>query len=223
MIITARSNAALKHLFVCVLLLPIIHVHATHADKQHRSPQEIINQDFWGILYKNGGETYYCNKPFSKPTPLIAPSYIYPRTKIREVLQCGTKRRCLSESERYRIIISDLRNIVPADAYFEFKRQNSEFGILGEKVQANPCGIRKKLHIIEPPDKLKGDIARTLLYMSNQYQLPVLGNIHDLEFWTEQDPPSKAELNRLEAVETLRPVMETTETKEAKEAKEASN
>lgn len=215
MIVTVKRSAALKHLFVCVLFLPLTYAHATHPDKQHRSPQDIINQDFWGILYKNGGATYYCNKPFSKPTPLIAPSYIYPRTKIREALQCGTKRRCLSESARYRSIISDLRNVVPADAYFEFKRQNSEFGILGDKVEANLCGIRKKLHIIEPPNKLKGDIARTLLYMSKQYQLPILGNIHDLELWKEQDPPSKAELNRLEAIETLRPVVKTTEAKEA--------
>ena len=38
------------------------------------SAKETISKQFWGSLYQKGGETFYCKKPFSKKTPLIAAS-----------------------------------------------------------------------------------------------------------------------------------------------------
>ena len=167
------------------------------------SYQETIEQKFWGTLYKNGGETYYCNKPFTSKTPLLSVSHIYSGSGIREHLQCGTNRQCLRDSAQYQTIMSDLQNIVPANAYFEFKRKNSTFGVLDESVEANECDIRKRHHIIEPPSKLKGDIARAIFYMRDTYKLPMLGSTNDLERWSTADPPSDEELLRNNDIEII--------------------
>ncbi len=155
----------------------------------------VIKDKFWGSIYKNGGETFFCKKPFSKKTPLLAVSHIYPSAQVRDHLQCGTKRQCLRSDERYMEIISDLHNIVPADSYFEFKRKGAQFGSLDESMEANSCGIRKKLHIIDPPDELKGDIARILFYMRANYDLPLRTHLSLLKLWHENDPPSPEEVS----------------------------
>ena len=158
--------------------------------------KETIEQKFWGDLYKDGGKTYYCSKPFASKTPLLSVSHIYSGSGVREHLQCGTNRQCLRDSAQYQTIMSDLQNIVPANAYFEFKRKNSTFGILDESVEANECDIRKRHHIIEPPSKLKGDIARVIFYMHQQYELPLSINFSLLSMWHQNDPPSEEEVTR---------------------------
>jgi deoxyribonuclease-1 len=160
----------------------------------------LIENTFWGGIYKEGGETFFCKKAFSKKTALLSVSHIYPNVQVRDHLQCGTKRRCLRSNERYLEIISDLHNIVPSDSYFEFKRKSARFGELDESIEANECGIRKKLHIIEPPDELKGDVARILLYMRANYDLPLEVHISLLKLWHENDPPSAEEIARNELI-----------------------
>jgi len=163
-------------------------------------PSKIIKNHFWGTLYKNGGETFYCKKTFKRKGPLLSESYIYSTSWIREHLGCGTNRQCKRESEEYRKIISDLHNIVPAESYFEFKRKNSIFATLDKSVPIKECGTRKKLHLLEPADDIKGDIARTLLYMHSTYNLPLVGRLTDLSLWNQKDPPSKAEIARDAAI-----------------------
>lgn len=158
--------------------------------------KRFMENKFWGELYKNGGKTFFCNKRFSKQTPLLAASYIYPSAQAQEFLQCGTKRQCLRSDERYLEIMTDLHNIVAADSYFEFKRKRAQFGNLDSSIEANDCGIRKKLHIIEPADSIKGDIARILFYMHDRYQLPLQTHLSLLRLWHENDPPSPEEVSR---------------------------
>jgi deoxyribonuclease-1 len=173
------------------------------ANSQSLDPEQILEDSFWGNLYRDGGETFFCNKAFKKKTPLISESYIYPQSAIREYLQCGTTRQCMRDNDRYRNIMSDLHNIVTANAYFEFKRNNTIFGILDTSVDADKCGTRKKLHVIEPPEHLKGDIARIIFYMHDRYGLPIIGNRSDLERWNQADPVSENELKRDAAVKQI--------------------
>lgn len=163
---------------------------------------QVIERDFWGALYKDGGATFYCAKEFSKKTPLIAESHIYSTANIREHLQCGTNRQCKKNPE-YQKIISDLHNIVPADSYFEFKRKSSVFGILDASVEANECGIRKRFQVIEPKDSIKGDIARVISYMSTTYNLPLRMTVADVKLWNELDPPDEVEISRNNKVKAL--------------------
>ena len=167
------------------------------------SAEDAISKQFWGSLYKQGGETFYCKKKFQNKTPLIAASYIYPQGSIRQYLGCGTKRQCLRDSDEYNRIASDLHNVVPADSYFEMKRTNTVFGALDENIEANDCGIKRQMHIIEPPAEVRGDIARVIFYMHQTYDLPIIGNLVVLEAWDKMDPPSAEEILRSKKIYEL--------------------
>ena len=187
-----RSQGYTKSFQALLLITSIVFCKASIAADY----KSFIKDNFWEGLYKNGGETFFCKKPFTKKTPLLALSYIYASTQIRDHLECGTNRQCLRSDHQYVEIISDLHNIVPANSYFEFKRKHAQFGNLDETIEANECGIRKKLHIIEPPDSLKGDVARVLFYMHNRYKLPLQAHVSLLRLWNENDPPSAEEQKR---------------------------
>ena len=161
------------------------------------------DENFWGNLYKNGGNTFYCNKPFKKKGPLISESYIYSTSWIRDHLDCGTKRQCKRNNPNYNSMVSDLHNIVPSDSYFEFKRKNTFFGTLDDTVEPNSCGIRHKHYVLEPSDRLKGDIARILLYMHQQYNLPLNTNLSLLRLWNKADKPDAAEKKRDLAIKEI--------------------
>lgn len=154
----------------------------------------------WGSIYKDEGKTFFCKKDFPKQIPLLPVSRIYSNAQVRDHLQCGTNSECLSSNERYMKITSDLHNIVPSDSNFEFKRKGARFGDLAESIQANSCGIRKDLHVIEPPDDVKGDVARILFHMSEKYDLPLDVDPSLLKQWHEIDPPSQEEISRNKSI-----------------------
>ncbi|MDX1452955.1 MAG: endonuclease [Oleiphilaceae bacterium] len=166
-------------------------------------PEKIIEKLFWGNLYVKGGNTFYCNEPFKSKSPLLAASHVYSGSWVRDNLRCGTKRQCERESEDYKRIMADLHNVVPADSYFDFKRKNALFGTLDQALKPNKCGIRKKFQVIEPPNRIKGDIARIMFYMNKRYQLPLMTNVPELKRWHELDPPDAAEQARNRAIAAL--------------------
>ena len=166
------------------------------AQTKLNDPKNTLKKHFWGDLYKDGGTTFYCKKPFTKKNILITNSYIYSSGWVRDYLSCGTPRQCRNENEQYRQITSDLHNIVPADARFELKRKNARFGSLGDEVEKEQCGFRRSFQLLEPPKEIKGDIARAILYMHTTYKLPIMGRIEDLKSWNEIDPPDEVEIER---------------------------
>ena len=166
-------------------------------------PDAIIQNDFWGKLYKSGGETFYCKNAFESQTPLLSESYVYSKKSIQEHLKCGSSMRCKKNSATYRKIISDLHNIVPTESYFEFKRGEAVFGALDNSVPVETCGMRRRAYFIEPADDIKGDIARIVLYMHTTYELPLTISFLDLSTWNQMDPPSPAEKKRDEAIANI--------------------
>ena len=57
--------------------------------------------------------------------------------------------------------------------------------------------------LVEPRDKAKGRIARSLLYMKDEYGLDLLGMDEMLEGWHKAYPVSNAEVWRNEVIFTL--------------------
>ncbi len=187
---TKFSAATLSVLLASTLVTP------ANAQTKLTDPKETLKTHFWGDLYKNGGITFYCKKPFSKPSVLIQESYIYDTGLIRDHLRCGTPRQCRSDSEQYGRMASDLHNIVPADGKFELKRSNAKFEDLSDNVPESDCGTKRLFQVLEPPADVKGDIARAIFYMHATYNLPLIGNIDMLKRWHTQDPASKEEIER---------------------------
>ena len=178
-------------LIIFSLLCTVVQAQTTFND-----PKNTLKKHFWGELYKEGGTTFYCKKPFTKKNILITNSYIYSSSWVRDHLTCGTPRQCRNENEQYRQITSDLHNIVPADSRFELKRKSSLFGAVGDQVEKEACDFRRSYLLLQPPKDIKGDIARAIFYMHTSYQLPIMGTIDDLKRWNLEDPPSEEEIER---------------------------
>ena len=155
--------------------------------------RQIVEEDFWKKIYPNGGLTFYCQSEFSKPSPVLNVGHIYPGNWISEHLGCRSERTCLRTNPDYEVIISDMHNMVPIEAYHYFKIKGSVFGSLDDSLEVGECGVRKRLHLIDPPDNVKGDVARIYFYMHHKYQLPLNSNYAFMKEWHRSDPPSADE------------------------------
>lgn len=176
--------------FVCVCFLLPGSKTLLAADHDYK---KVVKEDLWGKLYKDGGASFYQRKAFEKNSPLLTESHVYPTSRVRDHLQCGTHRSCLRSSERYQEVISDLHNIVIAELNLAFKLKASVFGILDDTIEKDNSGMRIHLHMVEPSDDRKGDVARILFYMHSRYELPLPSSAADLNLWSQNDPPSKEE------------------------------
>ncbi|OZG70688.1 endonuclease I [Hahella sp. CCB-MM4] len=183
---------------ICTVLAYLLAFTCSAAIAQTKldDPKETLKNEFWGKLYANGGETLICKKKFSKKSILVTESYIYSTLWMRDNLECGTPRQCREHDATYRKLTSDLHNIYPEDARFELERRAGKFEELDASVPISECNIRRVFGVIDPPDDVKGDIARSLLYMHVTYDLPLYGDLNQLKRWNRIDPPSPAEIER---------------------------
>ncbi|MBN7771163.1 endonuclease [Marinobacter daepoensis] len=158
-------------------------------------PQQVIDNEFWGNLYAEGGSSFFCDTAFSGKGFVMSDGYIYPLADIRTALDCGTASQCRQDN-RYRQITSDLHNMVPVRTRIEMRRRNARYENLGDTTGADECGIRESAQFFEPPERVKGDVARTMAYMVDTYGLPWLGATPVLKGWSKLDPPDDRELSR---------------------------
>ncbi|MGP4844647.1 endonuclease [Marinobacter sp. 1Y8] len=165
-------------------------------------PDKTVQDVFWKQLYPDGGKTFFCEKAFSKKGFLITQGYIYPLAHIRSALKCGTLSQC-ENNERYRYIASDLHNMIPVQSSVELWRRNAKYAQLTEKQSTEKCDIRSTLREIEPPDAIKGDVARAIAYMAQTYQLPLAIQPQIVIQWSNDDPPDDHELRINTLIENL--------------------
>ncbi len=158
-------------------------------------PDTVIKDEFWGKLYADGGQSFFCNTPFTSKGFLLTDGYVYPLADIRSALSCGTSRQC-EQDNRYRQIASDLHNMVPVRSRVEMQRRNVRYDNIGDVAKPDECGIRASAQFFEPPERVKGDVARTMAYMVTTYDLPWLGATSVFKGWNRLDPPDDTELTR---------------------------
>ncbi|PHS46227.1 MAG: endonuclease I [Marinobacter sp.] len=158
-------------------------------------PKTVVTDHFWGDLYASGGNSFFCNTAFTSKGFVLTDGYVYPLADVRSALDCGTSRQC-EQDNRYRQIASDMHNIVPVRSRTEMGRRNARYEDLGSSVSEDECGIRQSAQFFEPPGRVKGDVARTVAYMVDTYDLPWLGSSAVFKGWNRQDPPDDSELTR---------------------------
>lgn len=114
-------------------------------------------------------------------------------------------RSCAEEtSERFALMASDLYNLQPAIGEVNGDRLDYEWAELeGEEREYGACDVEIRDQKVEPAKNLRGDIARTYLYMAWAY--PDRVTLSDVELdmftrWDREDPVSKEELRRAEAL-----------------------
>lgn len=190
----------MKHTLFLLLLIPL----SAFADD---SRYEAVRDDvFWPQLYSEAYETLYCGTEKPAGTKVTV-EHVYPASWMAAANDCSGRDECPIEA--YREASSDLHNLWPAEGRYNKSRGNQAFGeIPGEKsrFKDDPCDYERtsgKGAIVEPRDAVKGDIARSVLYMIHWYNLPDHAMLPLMVRWHIQDPPDAAERERNDKIEEL--------------------
>jgi len=111
------------------------------------------------------------------------------------------------KSKEYRLMESDMYNLVPAIGFINQKRSNLPYGeIPGEKRYFGSCDFEVENGFAEPSTEIRGDIARIYLYMNNAYPDRIKLSQEELkmfETWDRSDPVDKWECERCRRIERL--------------------
>lgn len=160
------------------------------------------DQIFWPKLYAGYYETLYCGAPRGAGDRVTV-EHVYPASWIASASGCKNRRTC--KTETYKKASSDLHNLYPALAPYNQSRGNLPFGdIVGNIPHFNlPCDFERSTTTVEPRDQVKGDIARSMLYMIHQYKLPDHDLLSLLVRWNAEDPPNNIERARNQEIERL--------------------
>jgi len=109
-------------------------------------------------------------------------------------------RRCASKvAVSYRYMESDTYNLVPAIGEVNGLRSNYRFGMVAGKGYIEVCNMKidKEARTVEPPEHVRGDIARTYKYMDQAYPgKGIMGR-------DRQDPVDKWECERCKRIEAI--------------------
>lgn len=162
---------------------------------------------FWSRLYASGGISIFCGRPFHTGEKLTI-TQMYPRPWIAEAFGC-VESRC--DNLDFRFAVADLHNLWPALDGLTSQMGTYAFGEIADqpdrRQHTDICtDFEQTTHpavIIEPRDEVKGDIARSILYMAFQYGLPLHGMGATLKRWHELDPPDASEQARNDHIERL--------------------
>ena len=166
---------------------------------------------FWENVYPEGS-TIYCSKKFtSLGREDINVEHVFPMAWVKNALQCGTRNECRNNSRLFNKIEGDLHNLYPAISHLNYERQSYRFGeVKGEKRHyGEQCDfeVNKRKRVAEPRDAVRGELARSMLYMEHQYRdagLKLFNKQAALMLqWHDIDPPSQEEVERNDRIEKL--------------------
>ncbi|MEZ4527713.1 MAG: endonuclease [Desulfobacterales bacterium] len=119
-------------------------------------------------------------------------------------------RNCASKvAIPYRYMESDMYNLVPAIGEVNRLRSNFRFDMIsGESREFGACDmeIDSQARVAEPPERVRGDIARTYKYMNQAYPgHGIIGrsSVKLFDAWDRQDPVDQWECERCRRIEAI--------------------
>lgn len=146
-------------------------------------------------IYASGGGTLYCQAPFSAGDRGVRADYLYGSHLMLRHFNCITVRQC-EKKPGYAAVANDLHNLYPIQRSVEIDRRGSQFGDLPPDSRQSDCGYKLSFQTFEPPDHAKGNIARAVLYMHKQHNLPLVGTLEMYQRWHRLDPADDDEKAR---------------------------
>ena len=164
---------------------------------------------FWKKLYPAGGTELYCGVNFDADRVAtvdekLSVEHVFPADAIAETEPGCTNRTC--SATRVQRAMADLQNLWPALQKVNSSRSKLRYGVLPVSVKPRFPEICPSFRrgigvqaVVEPRDEVKGDVARSLVYMHYVYGLPLEDAVSDkslLLTWMSQDPPDEEELRR---------------------------
>lgn len=94
---------------------------------------------------------------------------------------------------------NDLHNLYPEDGYINGQRSDFNWGMVSGGERFGDCEIRidESIRRVQPPARVRGDIARTMLYMRDTYGFRLSRQDEQLyRAWNNDDPPDAWEIER---------------------------
>lgn len=129
--------------------------------------------------------------------------HVVPAWKFGHQLQCwqeGKRKNCKKNSKEFKVMESDLHNLVPAIGEVNGDRSNFSFNDWnGTPKQYGQCPmiVDFKARKVQPPKQSRGAIARTYLYMSDRYAIKLSKSQRRLmDAWNKMYPVSEWECIR---------------------------
>ena len=113
---------------------------------------------------------------------------------------------CLRVDETFVIAHNDLQNLIPAVGLINGDRRDYSWGLVPGGKRYGRCGIRIDAagRRVQPPDALRGDIARIMLYMRDTYGLRLSRQDEQLfAAWNDLDSVDAWELKRQQRIARL--------------------
>lgn len=177
---------------------------------------------FWNRLYPFGGITIYCNHVFrtmieheatggahrSLAGEKIDVEHAYSADWIAEANGCPNRNQC--ELQAYKFAEGDLHNLWPAIGRINSSRSDLPFAEIPGEGSRRFTGICPDYErtsgsgaVVEPQERAKGNLARSILYMMISYELPTEISVGLLVQWHFADLPDDEERRRNNLIETL--------------------
>jgi deoxyribonuclease-1 len=147
--------------------------------------------------------------------------HVFPAYHFGQHRQCWREKICTnSKGEKYkgrsccekidpvfRAAHNDLHNLFPSAGEINGDRSNYRWGMIpGEERRYGTCNIEvdSSIRRAEPPDAVKGDIARTYFYMSDTYGINLSNQQRKLfSAWNKEDPTDQWERERNRRIEKV--------------------
>jgi len=181
------------------------------------SSTQIENYDdarkvFWKSVYPAKANTLYCGQVFdSRERKGINVEHVFPMSWATNGVDCGTRKQCRATSQTFNKIEADMHNLYPSRSDVNQQRSSFRFGeVSGEKRKfGKQCDfeINYKARVAEPRESVRGDVARSMFYMADQYKSNGLilfeKQARLLYKWHKADPPSSSEKERNSVIERL--------------------
>jgi deoxyribonuclease-1 len=129
--------------------------------------------------------------------------HVMPAWQFGHQLQCwqtGKRKNCSKNSPKFKTMESDLHNLVPAIGEVNGDRSNYSFSDWNGKAHQYgqcPMVVDFKARQVQPPKRSRGAIARTYLYMADQYKIKLSKSQKQLmKAWDKTYPVNSWECER---------------------------
>ena len=162
----------------------------------------------WGTLYAAGGETLYCGRRFGKHKGReINIEHVFPMSWAAWHFKCGKRKECRRSSDEFNLVEADMHNLWPSLADVNEARRSHPFAIIkGERHLYPACDFEldRRRKVVEPRPQVRGEIARSMFYMANEYGLKIRSRLgKTLVRWHRDDPVSDEEKRRNDVIEKI--------------------
>lgn len=161
--------------------------------------------------WRGGG---YCGQPIDAHPRYI--EHVMPANWMVEQYRENGQPECIDRDDcpvsEYGFAEADLHNMWPAISNVNSSRRNHPLDELDDADNHHHSGFNERFNYsdferrggsnaaVEPRDSVKGELSRSLLYMSEEYGVPLRGMRAMLERWNQDDPADFREMWRNEAI-----------------------